>query len=88
MMGKPETISIEVASEIVEAANSAVAGGEYPSIDHVLHAALRDWKERRDRDIVKLRTLVEEGVRSGFEPHDGMTAIKQAAREVLANLKG
>lgn len=87
-MGKAETISIEIASEIAEAAHSAVAGGEFTSIDHVLTAALEDWKTRRDRDIAKLRELVEQGVQSGFEPHDGMAAIKRAGRKALANRKG
>lgn len=83
-MGKAENLSVNLAAEIVEAANSAIAGGEYSSLDHVLHAALTEWKERRERDLAKLRVLAEEGLASGFEQHDGMASIRQAAQAVLA----
>jgi len=83
-MGKIETISVDLSDDLADLVHSAVAGGEFASTDHVVRAALDDWKRRREADLDHLRTMLAEGVASGFEPHGGMEAIKHEARRRLA----
>jgi len=84
-MGKAEQLSVELSSGFIDAAESAIAGGEFASLEHVVHAALADWQRRRQDDLAHLKTLVDEGRASGFEPHDGMDPIKREGRRLLAD---
>ncbi|MDE2596193.1 MAG: type II toxin-antitoxin system ParD family antitoxin [Sphingomonadales bacterium] len=86
-MGKIENVSVKLSDELVDATNAAVAGGEFASLDHVVQAALAEWMQRRDRDLAKVRALIEEGIASGFEPHDGMADIMRAGQGILADRK-
>lgn len=87
-MGKADAISVHLTDDLVAAANSAIANGEFASLDHVLHAAMDEWRGRRERDLGRLRTLSEQGLASGFEDHDGMDGLKRAARVEQATRRG
>jgi antitoxin ParD1/3/4 len=83
-MGKLEKLSVDIPTELLDTAKSAVAGGEFRSIEDVVSTALRTWQEKRESDLAKLRALIEEGYQSGFEPWEGVDAIIAEGRRRLA----
>lgn len=85
-MGKLEKLSVEIPVELLDCAKSAVAGGEYESIEQVIDSALRSWMIRRDAELARIRGLLEEGIASGFEPWDGVDGIIQAARTRISKV--
>ena len=89
-MGKVEKISIALTDEMLTSVKAAVASGDYASSSEVVREALREWKSRRAREqalIAEVRELVREADASGYEPHDGMEAIKREGRRRLAELR-
>ncbi|HQS98600.1 MAG: hypothetical protein B7X90_13640 [Novosphingobium sp. 17-62-19] len=82
-MGKLEKLSVNIPAELLDSAKSAVAGGEFPSIEEVVAVALRTWQERRESQLARLRALIEEGYQSGFEPWEGVDAIIAEGRRRL-----
>lgn len=76
-MGTRETISIDISPDLADIAKQAISGGEFASMDQIVRAALDDWMQRRERDLIRLRGMLADGIASGSEPHDGMDAIKE-----------
>lgn len=86
-MGKLEKLSVEIPAELLDCAKSAVAGGEFASVEQVIDAALRSWMIKRDAELARIRGLLEEGIASGFEPWDGVEGIIAEGRRGLAERK-
>ena len=86
-MGKLEKLSVEIPAELLDCAKSAVAGGEFSSVEQVVDAALRSWMLKRDAELARVRSLLEEGIASGFEPWDGVEGIISEGKRVLAERK-
>ncbi|MCX7285852.1 MAG: type II toxin-antitoxin system ParD family antitoxin [Novosphingobium sp.] len=84
MMGKFEKLSVEIPAELLDSAKSAVAGGEFLSIEEVVSTALRTWQEKRESNLARLRALIDEGYQSGFAPWEGADAIIAEGRRRLA----
>lgn len=83
-MGKLEKISVDVPPDFLAFAENAVAGGEFTSVEQVVDSALRSWQERREADLEKLRSLIDEGDASGFAPWEGVADIIAEGRRKLA----
>jgi antitoxin ParD1/3/4 len=79
-MGKVEKVSIALTEELAEAVRVAVASGDYASSSEVVRAALREWRDRREREraeVDRIRRLWQEGIDSGpsrFETIDEIIA--------------
>jgi antitoxin ParD1/3/4 len=86
-MSKVEKISIALTDEMLASVKQAVASGDYASSSEVIRHALRDWKNRRDREIAHLRALVDEGLKGPFEPWDGVEEVKARGRGRLAEMR-
>jgi Arc/MetJ-type ribon-helix-helix transcriptional regulator len=87
-MGKIDKRPVSIPEDILAMAESAVAGGEFASVEHLVEAALRDWQVRRDADLAKLRGLIDEGLASPSAAWDGVDAIIAEGRRVLATRPG
>ena len=83
-MGKLGKLSVEVPADFLACAESAVAGGEFGSVEQVVDVALRSWHAKREADLVKLRNLIDEGDASGFAAWDGVEGIIVEGRRKLA----
>lgn len=87
-MGKIDKQPVTISAEMLAIAQSAVAGGEFASVEHVVDTALRDWQARRDADLVRLQVLIDEGLSSASEPWDGVDDIIAEGRRALAARHG
>jgi len=83
-MGKVEKLPVRIPADFLASAESAVAGGEFVSVEHVVTSALRAWQAQREADLGKLRCLIDEGLESPVEPWDGIEAILEEGRRRLA----
>lgn len=83
-MGRLDTLSIDVPADVLACAQSAVASGDYASMDELVGVALQQWTMRREADIAKLRAMIDEGIASGFEPWEGVDGIIAEGRRKLA----
>lgn len=80
-MGAEEKISVTLSDEVAETVREAVGNGEYGSPEAAVAAALELWQRQRERDIARLRAMVEEGLASGpYEPWEGAEALKKLFR--------
>jgi antitoxin ParD1/3/4 len=80
-------VSVALTPELHDLVQDAVSGGDYASTSEVIREALRDWKERREqkqRLIVELRRLWDEGIASGPAAPLDIEAIKREGRRRLA----
>lgn len=84
-MGKVEKIPVEVPADFIAAAERAVAGGEFVSVEQVVASALRSWQAQREADLAKLRSLIDEGLASPVEAWDGVGPIVKARRRLFAS---
>ena len=67
-MGKVEKVSIALTEELAETVRAAVASGDFASSSEVVRAALREWRDRRERaraEVERIRQLWQEGIESG-----------------------
>jgi antitoxin ParD1/3/4 len=86
-MSNVEKISIALTQDMLATVREAVTCGDYATSSEVVRDALRDWKLRRtleQQQIEDVRRLVDEGIASGFKPHDGMESIKAEGRRRIA----
>lgn len=84
-MGKIDKLSVDIPADFLAYAESAVAGGEFVSVEHVVDSALRAWQLKREADLSKLRDLIEEGLAGPFEAWDGVDGIIADARRKMDN---
>jgi antitoxin ParD1/3/4 len=88
-MGAEERISVTLTEEDAEIVREALISGDFASPEAAVTAALRLWQEQRERDIARLRALVEEGLASGpCEPWEGAEALKKRFRERMQGRDG
>ena len=67
-MGKVRKVSIALTEELAETVRAAVASGDFGSSSEVVRAALREWRDRRERaqaEVELIRKLWQEGIESG-----------------------
>lgn len=86
-MGKVEKISVALTPELASTVREAVASGDYASTSEVMRDALRGWREvraEREQATATLRSLIQEGLRSGEAADLNMEEIKRSGREALA----
>lgn len=84
-MGAEEKISITLSDQGAEIVRDAVVSGDFSSPEAAVAAALELWQRQRERDVARLRALVEDGLASGrFEPWEGAEALKKHFRERMA----
>ncbi|WP_146618505.1 type II toxin-antitoxin system ParD family antitoxin [Rhizobium sp.] len=79
MMGRLETISIELTPEMADAVDAAVRSGRFGSTADVVLTALDQWHSDRlvhGYTPEELERLIEEGEASG-EPIDGPEAMRE-----------
>jgi antitoxin ParD1/3/4 len=82
-MGKVEKVSIALTEELAESVRAAVASGDFGSASEVVRAALREWRDRRDREraeVELIRKLWQEGIDSGPSRFASIDEIKAEAR--------
>jgi Arc/MetJ-type ribon-helix-helix transcriptional regulator len=87
-MGKVEKIPVEVPADFLAAAERAVAGGEFVSVEQVVASALRSWQVQREADLAKLRSLIDEGLASPVEAWEGVSSVLAEGRRRLAERGG
>ncbi len=87
-MGKIDKLPVEIPADFLACAESAVAGGEFVSVEHVVESALRAWQTKREADLAKLRELIDEGLASSVVPWDGVDPILEEGRRRLAEQRG
>ena len=82
-MGKVQKVSIALTEELAETVRAAVASGDFGSSSEVVRAALRDWRDRREREraqVELIRKLWREGIVSGPGRFASIDEIKAEAR--------
>lgn len=82
-MGKIQKVSIALTEELAETVREAVASGDFGSSSEVVRAALREWRERRERaqaEVALIRQLWKEGIESGPGRFETIEEIKAEAR--------
>lgn len=87
-MGKVEKISVALTPELASVVREAVSSGDYASTSEVMREALRSWRETRQERAnatATLRSLIEEGLRSGMAEELDIAEIKRLGREALAS---
>ena len=89
MMTDFEKLSLLLPADMVKSVREALDGARYVVESDVVMDALSDWKmkqQARAAKIEHLRTLMQEGIASGFEemPADEFERIKREGRERLA----
>lgn len=82
-MGKIEKVSVDLTDELLHCAKSAVDGGEFVSIQQVVDATLHDWKAKREADLRKVRSMIDDGIASGFEPWSGVDDVIAEGQRTL-----
>jgi antitoxin ParD1/3/4 len=82
-MGKVEKVSIALTEELAETVRAAVASGDFASSSEVVRAALREWRDRRERaraEVERIRQLWQEGIESGPGRFASVEEMKAEAR--------
>lgn len=76
-MGKAEKISVSLNGELLAELQAAVASGNYNSTSEVVREALREWRQKREREAAmeEIRRLVAEGDASGYRAYTGVDAL-------------
>jgi antitoxin ParD1/3/4 len=67
-MSEVPKVSIALTEQQIEELKAVVESGEYATTSRVVREAIRDWqlkRELRQRDIERLRYLLDEGKASG-----------------------
>ena len=82
-MGKVHKVSIALTDDLAETIRAAVASGDFGSSSEVVRAALRDWRDRRERaqaEVELIRRLWQEGIESGPSEFETIEDIIAEAR--------
>lgn len=85
-MGRLETITVELTTDIAEAMDDAVRSGRFGSAGDVVLAALEQWQSGRliyGYTPEEFDRLIEEGESSG-DPIDGPQAMRELKGELEA----
>jgi antitoxin ParD1/3/4 len=88
-MSDVENVNIALTRGQVASLNAAVEAGEYGSTSEIVREAVQDWQVKRElqADISELHELVKVGLASGPGTELDMKALRDEARQRLANVR-
>jgi antitoxin ParD1/3/4 len=78
-----EKVSVALTGEQVAQLKAAVDSGEYATTSEAIREALREWgwkRELREKEIGRLRALIQEGIDSGPAVEVDMKELRARAR--------
>jgi antitoxin ParD1/3/4 len=85
-MAEVKKISIALTTEQISLLKSAVDSGEYATTSEIVREAIRDWqfqRNLREEDILRLRTLWDQGKASGAPVAVDFESARREARASL-----